>query len=76
MNASDVADRLSSDLQKYGLKTAQITGSHQRLISRNVEYLTWSDWKKIDEEEKRLGTVGGKKREKLLSFKNFVSPNK
>uniref|UniRef100_A0A0R3RVX1 NADPH:adrenodoxin oxidoreductase, mitochondrial n=1 Tax=Elaeophora elaphi TaxID=1147741 RepID=A0A0R3RVX1_9BILA len=76
MNASNVADRLCSDLQKYGLRTAQITGSHQRLLLRKVEYLTWNDWKKIDEEEKRLGIVHGKKREKLLNFENFVSSNK
>uniref|UniRef100_A0AAF5Q3C0 NADPH:adrenodoxin oxidoreductase, mitochondrial n=1 Tax=Wuchereria bancrofti TaxID=6293 RepID=A0AAF5Q3C0_WUCBA len=73
MNASSVAERLSSDLQKYGLKNVQITGSYQRLLSRNVEYLTWNDWKKIDEEEKRLGVARGKKREKLLSFKDLVS---
>ncbi|KAL3997415.1 hypothetical protein ACH3XW_10815 [Acanthocheilonema viteae] len=75
MNASNVADRLTSDLQKYGLKTAQITGSHQRLISRKIEYLTWNDWKKIDEEEKRLGVIHGKKREKLLNFENIVFSN-
>lgn len=75
MNASNVADRLRSDLQKYGLKTAQIMGSHQRLISRKVKYLTWNDWKKIDEEEKRLGVVHGKKREKLLNFENIISSN-
>lgn len=75
MNASNVADRLSADLQKYGLKTAQITGSHQRLLSRKVEYLTWNDWKKIDEEEKKLGFAHGKKREKLLSFENFIPSN-
>ncbi|EJD75433.1 ferredoxin-NADP reductase [Loa loa] len=75
MNASNVADRLSSDLQKYGLKTAPITGSHQRLLSRKVEYLTWDDWKKIDAEEKKLGVAHGKKREKLLSFENFIPSN-
>ncbi|VDN95572.1 unnamed protein product [Brugia pahangi] len=73
MNASNVAERLSFDLQKYGLKEAQITGSYQRLLSRNVEFLTWNDWKKIDEEEKRLGVARGKEREKLLSFKDLVS---
>ncbi|MCP9264211.1 Ribonuclease P protein subunit p20 [Dirofilaria immitis] len=63
VNAGNVADRLCFDLQKYGLKAAQITGSHQRLLSRKVRYLTWDDWKKIDEEEKRLGAAHGKKRE-------------
>ncbi|VDK65278.1 unnamed protein product [Onchocerca ochengi] len=63
INASNVADRLCSDLQKYGLKATQITGSYQRLLSRKVGYLTWNDWKKIDEEEKRLGVMHGKKRE-------------
>lgn len=73
MNASNVADRLSSDLIKYGLRSAQLTGSHQRLRSRKVKYLTWDDWKKIDEEEKKLGAAHGKNREKILNFENVIS---
>ncbi|VDK59390.1 unnamed protein product [Gongylonema pulchrum] len=64
---------MCSDLQKYGL-TSESTAPdpEKRLRSRKIRYLTWDDWKRIDEEEQRLGAMHGKKREKLLSFENFL----
>ncbi|VDM95176.1 unnamed protein product [Thelazia callipaeda] len=71
IDARNVAEHLVSDLQKHGLKSEAVIGSEERLLKNRIKYLTWKDWKKIDEEERRLGAIKGKQREKLHNFRIF-----
>ncbi|CAK9155161.1 unnamed protein product [Ilex paraguariensis] len=64
---------ISEDLEK-GVLTSTSTSSKpgregllQLLDSRNVRVVPFSDWEKIDTEEKRLGRLRNKQREKLTT---------
>jgi len=41
-------------------------------ISESVRRVSWEDWKRIDEEERRRGRAKGKPREKFLSTKDML----
>ena len=43
------------------------------LKDRNVEHVTFEDWKEIDSREKSLGKAVGKPREKITNVKEMVS---
>lgn len=47
-------------------------GLLQLLESRNIKFVTFSDWEKIDSEEKRLGSLKGKPREKLTNWADLL----
>lgn len=47
-------------------------GLLQLLESRMIQVVTFSDWEKIDSEEKRLGSLIGKPREKLTDWRNLL----
>ncbi|HOT50446.1 MAG TPA: FAD-dependent oxidoreductase [Candidatus Hydrogenedentes bacterium] len=50
------------------LPTRNPRGMAELLHSRHVEPVSYSDWRRIDEEEIRRGEMHGKPREKFLSF--------
>lgn len=41
------------------------------LVSKNVAFVTWQDWLKVDAEELRLGAVEGRERVKLFDRADF-----
>ncbi|KAM7509543.1 hypothetical protein LguiA_019996 [Lonicera macranthoides] len=47
-------------------------GLMQLLDSRNVRAVPFSDWEKIDSEEKRLGSLRNKPRDKLTSWQDLL----
>ena len=47
-------------------------GLLQLLAERNVRVLSFSNWEKIDSEEKRLGSLRNKPREKLTTWEELL----
>ena len=65
---------ISEDLEKGVLISSSALpkpgreGLLQLLHDRNVRIVSFSDWEKIDSEEKRLGSSSNKPREKLTTW--------
>lgn len=47
-------------------------GLRQLLHDRNVRVVSFSDWEKIDSEEKRRGSAANKPREKLATWEELL----
>lgn len=77
MNVSfEVAKKILSDLEDGRIDVTDKPGGEliRKLLSeRNVKYISFDDWKKIDVKERKLGQVQGKPREKLVSIRDFVA---
>ena len=57
----------SSSLPKSGRE-----GLLQLLDERNVRFLPFSAWEKIDSEERRIGSINNKPREKLATWEELL----
>ncbi|CAK9138334.1 unnamed protein product [Ilex paraguariensis] len=75
--AEETVASISEDLEK-GVLTSTSTSSKpgregllQLLDSRNVRVVSFNDWEKIDTEEKRLGRLRNKQREKLTTWEEL-----
>lgn len=66
-----VSDEISKELQNYS-KSGNKNGSLHRLEARNVSYLTFEDWKYVDECEKMMGRILGKLKEKIHNVSEFI----
>lgn len=73
MNSSfEIASHILADIEKNEDRLVEKPGSSEILgilKKRNIQVVTFSDWQKIDEMEKKLGLERGKIREK------FIDPN-
>lgn len=67
-----VADEIAKDLSGHTMEKRECKGSKWRLDDRNVPYLTFDDWKYIDECEKTMGKILGKLREKIQNVTEFI----
>uniref|UniRef100_A0A158P6D4 NADPH:adrenodoxin oxidoreductase, mitochondrial n=1 Tax=Angiostrongylus cantonensis TaxID=6313 RepID=A0A158P6D4_ANGCA len=47
-------------------------GAQPLLDARGINYITWDDWKRIDDVELKQGVEKGKIREKLTKFDGFI----
>uniref|UniRef100_A0AC35GEU4 NADPH:adrenodoxin oxidoreductase, mitochondrial n=1 Tax=Panagrolaimus sp. PS1159 TaxID=55785 RepID=A0AC35GEU4_9BILA len=69
-----VADEIAKDFAQHSLqKEKENKGSQWRLDDRNVPYLTFNDWKYVDECEKTMGKILGKLREKIQNVSEFIN---
>ncbi|KAK7251555.1 hypothetical protein RIF29_34851 [Crotalaria pallida] len=72
--AEETVSSISEDLQKGVLSSSSASpkpgreGLLQLLHDRNVRIVSFSDWEKIDSEERKLGSSKNKPREKLASW--------
>ncbi|KAK7398965.1 hypothetical protein VNO78_10139 [Psophocarpus tetragonolobus] len=72
--AEETVSSISEDLEKGGLMSSSVfpkpgtNGLLQLLHDRNVRIVSFSDWEKIDAEERRLGSSKNKPREKLATW--------
>jgi adrenodoxin-NADP+ reductase len=77
MNVSfEVAKRILSDAESGKIDVSEKPGGDQirKLLSeRNVKFVSFDDWKKIDIKERKVGEEKGKPREKLVSISDFVA---
>ncbi|KVI01246.1 NAD(P)-binding domain-containing protein [Cynara cardunculus var. scolymus] len=75
-DAEETVASISEDLEKGKLTSASIKPGREGLLQllerRKVQVVTFSDWEKIDSEEKRLGSLKGKPREKLTTWKDLL----
>jgi len=71
---ADSAETVESILEDAAsLPARNPCGIADLLRSRHVEPVSYSDWRRIDEEEIRRGAIRGKPREKFLSFAEIQS---
>ena len=47
-------------------------GVKKQMQKRNVRFVSWSDWTKIDAEERRRGKAKGKQREKIRNIEDMI----
>ena len=66
-----VADEIAKDFKNYSSDHPR-SGSVTKLRERQVAFLTFSDWKYIDECERMMGRILGKLREKIQNVSEFV----
>ncbi|XP_027916469.1 NADPH:adrenodoxin oxidoreductase, mitochondrial isoform X2 [Vigna unguiculata] len=72
--AEETVSSISEDLEKGGLISSSALrkpgrdGLLQLLHDRNVRIVSFGDWEKIDSEERRLGSLRNKPREKLATW--------
>uniref|UniRef100_A0AC34QJW3 NADPH:adrenodoxin oxidoreductase, mitochondrial n=1 Tax=Panagrolaimus sp. JU765 TaxID=591449 RepID=A0AC34QJW3_9BILA len=66
-----VADEIAKDFAQYSKKDNK-NGSELRLQSRKVPFLSFNDWKYVDECEKMMGRILGKLREKIQNVPEFI----
>ncbi|GJV16635.1 NADPH:adrenodoxin oxidoreductase, mitochondrial isoform X1 [Tanacetum coccineum] len=75
-DAEETVASISEDIAKKELTSASSKpgreGLSQLLENRNVQVVTFSDWEKIDSEEKRLGSLKGKPREKITDWNDLL----
>ncbi|KHJ86464.1 hypothetical protein OESDEN_13784 [Oesophagostomum dentatum] len=67
-----VAEQMMKDFLTRTDVTGSLRGAQAILDTRHVNYLTWDEWKNIDEMEIRQGQERGKIREKLTTFNGFL----
>ncbi|KAI3754244.1 hypothetical protein L1987_54023 [Smallanthus sonchifolius] len=81
-DAEETVASISDDIKKKdptsGFASAKPgrEGLLQLLENRKIHVVAFSDWEKIDSEEKRLGSLIGKPREKLTSWKELLELTK
>ncbi|KAJ1352865.1 hypothetical protein KIN20_009349 [Parelaphostrongylus tenuis] len=63
-----VANQIAADLSKKTDLKGSNKGAQSILDARGIKYITWDDWKKIDDLERKKGVEKGKIREKLTNF--------
>lgn len=64
--AISVANEIVNDWNCGKIKHKNKKLNIEKILSeRNVEFVSWSDWKYIDECERRMGVLLGKPREKI-----------
>lgn len=68
IESTGVAAQICADLEKKELRSALESNPYDRLKARGVLYVSWEQWQKIDEKERKLGKSRGKEREKILDF--------
>ncbi|KJH49877.1 hypothetical protein DICVIV_03988 [Dictyocaulus viviparus] len=66
-----VADQIASDLSKKANVADSLEDVRQILDVKGVPYITWDDWKKLDNLELKKGAEMGKIREKILDINGF-----
>lgn len=66
-----VADELVEDWKKSP-DLEMKPGSQRRLSERRIQYVSFSDWKYVDECERRMGRMLGKPREKFTDVVGFL----
>lgn len=65
---------ISEDLKQGVLASSSSSGREgllQLLDSRNVRVIPFGEWEKIDSEERRLGSLRNKPREKLATWEEL-----
>ncbi|KAK5968789.1 hypothetical protein GCK32_002735 [Trichostrongylus colubriformis] len=67
-----VADHIVEDIMAREDISGTRRGVQSILDAKGVDYLTFDEWKKIDEEEVKKGAEKGKVREKLTKFNGFI----
>ncbi|KAK6044251.1 hypothetical protein COOONC_18244 [Cooperia oncophora] len=67
-----VADHIAEDVMSRNDITGTLRGVQPILDARGINYLTFDEWKKIDEEEVKKGAEKGKVREKMTKFNGFL----
>lgn len=80
MNHSfEVAKNILSDIENGCLGDPDKEGNEmikKQLLAKNVDFVQFSDWQKIDQWERKLGEVLGKPREKLVDMKELIEAAK
>ncbi|WKY03465.1 hypothetical protein Q1695_004877 [Nippostrongylus brasiliensis] len=71
-DAVAVADQIVKDIKSKDSITGSPPGVRSVLDARRVKYVTWDEWKKIDDVEVKQGAEKGKVREKLTRFNGFL----
>ncbi|KAF5812617.1 putative adrenodoxin-NADP(+) reductase, Biotin synthase [Helianthus annuus] len=75
-DAEETVTSISEDIKKKDLTSEFASGREgllQLLENRKIKVVTFNDWEKIDSEEKRLGSLMGKPREKLTNWKDLLA---
>ncbi|ETN71600.1 hypothetical protein NECAME_04632, partial [Necator americanus] len=67
-----VAEQIAKDFSTRSDITGSLHGAAAILDARHVNYITWDEWKKIDDMEIKEGLKIGKIREKLTKFNGFL----
>uniref|UniRef100_A0A1I7YDR0 NADPH:adrenodoxin oxidoreductase, mitochondrial n=1 Tax=Steinernema glaseri TaxID=37863 RepID=A0A1I7YDR0_9BILA len=68
-SAVAVAQEICADIEaKPKMKQDTSIKMEDLLNERGVRYVTWEQWKKIDEKEQQIGKSAGKDREKVMEF--------
>ncbi|CAH1419853.1 unnamed protein product [Lactuca virosa] len=73
-DAEETVASIYEDVSKIELTSRKPgrEGLLQLLESKKIKFFTFDDWKKIDFEEKRVGSLKGKPREKLTTWKDLL----
>ncbi|KAJ0495770.1 putative adrenodoxin-NADP(+) reductase, Biotin synthase [Helianthus annuus] len=75
-DAEETVTSISEDIKKKDPTSEFASGREgllQLLENRKIKVVAFSDWEKIDSEEKRLGSLLGKPREKLTNWKDLLA---
>ncbi|EYC22077.1 hypothetical protein Y032_0018g3701 [Ancylostoma ceylanicum] len=67
-----VAETIAKDFSTRTDVTGTLRGAKAILDARHVNYLTWEEWKQIDDMEIKKGMEMGKIREKSTKFNGFL----
>ncbi|XP_038687106.1 NADPH:adrenodoxin oxidoreductase, mitochondrial-like isoform X2 [Tripterygium wilfordii] len=76
--AEETVASISEDLEQGVLWSSSSSlkpgreGLHQLLSNRNVRFVTFNEWEKIDNEEKRRGSSSSEPREKLICWEELL----
>ena len=76
LESASTGSSVLSDLPTLTAKKSPCDGSLsilKLLTSRNINYVTWKGWVKIDKYEIKTGEKQGKVREKVLSYDEMIS---
>ncbi|CAB3406698.1 unnamed protein product [Caenorhabditis bovis] len=65
-----VAEEIADDFADF--RTSDSKSVMDVLLARSVPFISWDEWKKIDDFEKEIGKKSGKIREKLTEFGNII----
>ncbi|XP_023735975.1 NADPH:adrenodoxin oxidoreductase, mitochondrial [Lactuca sativa] len=73
-DAEETVASIYEDVSKIELTSRKPgrEGLLELLESKKIKFFTFDDWKKIDFEEKRVGSLKGKPREKLTTWKDLL----
>lgn len=73
-DAEETVASISDDIEKGEITSTKLgrKGLLQLLENKKIKFVTFDDWEKIDFEEKRVGGLKGKPREKLTTWKDLL----